>query len=364
MSEWKLIKASDFIDFNPRETLKKGTVAKKIGMEYLKPHERDITGFEEASFSGGTKFRNNDTLMARITPCLENGKTAKVNILEENEIGFGSTEFIVMRAKQGISDPDFIYYLSKSPFLRDKAIASMIGTSGRQRVQQPVLSDTEFLAPDLETQTRIAATLRSLDDKIANNKKINKTLEDMAQAVFRSWFVDFETGEAVIGQHLTPKRGKNITAKQVVLGDIPIIAGGLEPSLFHNNSNTDAPVITISASGANAGFINLWHVPVWSSDSSYIDRKVNPYIYFWYVMLKLRQIEIFEMQTGSAQPHVYPSHIVNMPIPILNLEEIKKYNEFVQPIFKQIKNNQIENQNLATLRNELLPKLISGEIEV
>ena len=176
MSDWKLVKAADFIDFNPRESVPKGVMAKKVGMERLQPFTRDIPSYEVAPFNGGSKFRNGDTLMARITPCLENGKTAQVNILDNGEVGFGSTEFIVLREKNGISDKDFIYYLAMSPILRDKAIKSMVGSSGRQRVQQGVLNDTEFLAPPLSEQIEIGQTLKALDNKITNNTKINHHL--------------------------------------------------------------------------------------------------------------------------------------------------------------------------------------------
>ena len=104
-------KFEDIAEFNPKENIKKGTLAKKIAMEKLQPFCRDIPTYEITEFKGGTKFKNGDTIMARITPCLENGKTAKVNILENNEIGFGSTEYIVFRAKPNILDEDFLYYL-------------------------------------------------------------------------------------------------------------------------------------------------------------------------------------------------------------------------------------------------------------
>ena len=138
MAEWIEKRMEDIADFNPRESLIKGSVAKKIAMDKLQPFCRDIPNFEIESFFGGTKFRNNDTIMARITPCLENGKTAKVNILEEDEIGFGSTEFMVFRAKEE-TDPDFLYYLIISPIIREPAIKSMVGSSGRQRVQTDVV---------------------------------------------------------------------------------------------------------------------------------------------------------------------------------------------------------------------------------
>lgn len=176
MNDWKQVKLSDIIDFNPTERLPKGTTAKKVAMEKIEPFTRDIPEFELLEYKGGTKFRNGDTLMARITPSLENGKTAKVNLLDEDEIGFGSTEFIVARAKKGISDENFIYYLMMSPRVRNVAIKSMVGTSGRQRVQLDVVKNYEILCPTLEKQIQIGRILSAIDDKIENNKKINHHL--------------------------------------------------------------------------------------------------------------------------------------------------------------------------------------------
>ena len=170
------IRAADFIDFNPRMSIKKGTIATKVAMDKLQPFTKKIPETEQASFSGGSKFSNGDTIMARITPCLENGKTAFVDILDENEIAFGSTEFIVLRAKEGISDPQFIYYLATSPSFRNVAIQSMVGSSGRQRVQQSVLEDLILLVPSLDEQKRISEVLCLLDQKITLNKIINDHL--------------------------------------------------------------------------------------------------------------------------------------------------------------------------------------------
>jgi len=176
LENWVQAKAEDIIDFNPRETLPKDSVVKKVAMEHVQPFARDITTFEIAPFNGGSKFRNGDTLMARITPCLENGKTAQVNILDDAEVAFGSTEFIVLRAKPNISDKDFVYYLSLSPILRNTAIKSMVGSSGRQRVQQSVLNNIVFRVPPIEEQIEIGRTLKVLDDKIALNTTINHHL--------------------------------------------------------------------------------------------------------------------------------------------------------------------------------------------
>ena len=151
-------------------------MATKVSMDKLRPFTKKIPETESAAFEGGSKFCNGDTIMARITPCLENGKTAFVDVLDDGEIAFGSTEFIVMRAKEGVSDPQFVYYLAASPAFRSVAIKSMVGTTGRQRVQQGVLSELELLVPPLAEQQRIGKFLNMLDEKIALNEKINDNL--------------------------------------------------------------------------------------------------------------------------------------------------------------------------------------------
>lgn len=175
MTEWKTKKLKDIVDFNPKEHITKNKLAKKIAMEQLQPFCRDIPAFELKPFSGGAKFRNGDTIMARITPCLENGKIAKVGILDNNEVGFGSTEYVVFRAKDDI-DEDFIYYLICSPLVREPAIKSMVGSSGRQRVQTDVIKNLDIRIPNYAEQQKISHILKSLDDKIELNNKINKNL--------------------------------------------------------------------------------------------------------------------------------------------------------------------------------------------
>ena len=145
-------------------------------MDRLQPFTRNIGEYELAPYTGGAKFRNGDTVMARITPCLENGKTAMVSILDDNEVGFGSTEYIVLRNKNGLKDSRFVYYFATNPWFRDIAIKSMVGSSGRQRVQQSVLENLTVSIPSLPTQQRIANILGSLDNKIELNRRINDNL--------------------------------------------------------------------------------------------------------------------------------------------------------------------------------------------
>lgn len=365
---WQRVKLGEVAEINPLESIKKNTFAKKVSMDNLEPFNKKIYSFSMESFKGGSKFKNGDILLARITPCLENGKTAFVDFLENNEVAFGSTEFIVLREKENISDKHFLYYLARSEKFRETAIKSMTGSSGRERVQIEVIRDYEFSLPPLKIQQQIAEILSSLDDKIDLLHRQNKTLESLALTLFRHTFIDNPNRNAwqisKLGDYVTPKKGKNITQKNATKGIYPVIAGGLEPAYYHNQSNTQSPVITISASGANAGFVNIHYCPVWSSDSSYIDSTITPYIYFSYLFLKHNQNILYDKQEGSAQPHIYPSHIMELEMPHYPKELMESFETQIQVYFNKISHNMKEIQSLESLRDIMLPKLLSGEMEV
>lgn len=193
------MKLSDLIDFNPKRPLEKGVMTAFIEMADLPEGERDVSGIGNRVFNGGgSKFKNGDTLFARITPCLENGKTAKVSGLPENAVAHGSTEFIVMVAKDPGVDEDFVYYVARHPDFRAYATGRMEGTSGRQRVSWQAIADYEI--PDFSDSERksIGSILSSIDDLIATNRRANETLEGIGRALFRGWFVDFEPVRAKV----------------------------------------------------------------------------------------------------------------------------------------------------------------------
>ncbi len=200
-SEWCEVALQDAAHINPREALPKGQHFKKIDMDALLPFTKKIAKHVVRDYRGGAKFRNGDTLIARITPCLENGKTAFVDCLDADEVAFGSTEFIVLREKLGVSDCQFLYYLAISQPFRNVAIQSMTGTSGRQRVTLDQVKRYKFHLPPMQEQRAIAHILGTLDDKIELNRRMSETLEAMAQALFKSWFIDFDPVHAkVAGQ--------------------------------------------------------------------------------------------------------------------------------------------------------------------
>lgn len=193
LGKMRKVKFVDVIEINPYRKLDKGELSPYIPMGNLGEGKRTIQVINYREYkNSGSKFVNGDTLLARITPCLENGKTAFVDKLKVNQVAHGSTEFIVLRGKEGLTDNLFVYYLVRSTKFRNYAIKSMTGSSGRQRVQTSAIENYEIELPSLEEQKRIAHILGTLDDKIELNQKINHTLEAIARAIFQSWFVDFD----------------------------------------------------------------------------------------------------------------------------------------------------------------------------
>ncbi len=172
---WKSGKLSELIIVNPKETIKQGSFVKYVDMKSLSTSSMQITDFITREFTSGSKFRNGDTLLARITPCLENGKTAFVNILEEDEVAYGSTEFIVMRAEKNCC-PEYVYCLSRSSNFRDYAIKNMTGSSGRQRVPNDQVEDYELAIPRVMQVQLFHSTCEPLFIKIKTNKRQIQTL--------------------------------------------------------------------------------------------------------------------------------------------------------------------------------------------
>ena len=387
MAEWVMKKLKDIAEFNPRESLAKGVVAKKVAMDKLQPFCRDIPGYELEPFSGGTKFRNGDTIMARITPCLENGKTAKVAVLDEGEVGFGSTEYIVFRAKDGI-DEDFIYYLVCSPLVREPAIKSMVGSSGRQRVQTDVVQNLEIMVPDYEEQKQISGILKSLDDKIVVNTEINKNLERQAEALFHSLFVEninpiwkdgvlSDLGTVVAGG--TPSKTKPeyysekgiawITPKDLSFNKSKFISHGkidISELGFSKSSAIKMPTGTVLfSSRAPIGYIAIAANEVTTNQGfKSVVPNENIGTAFMYYLLKFLLPTIEGMASGSTFKEISGAGMKSVPVVIPDNETIDKFNAFCTPIFKQQEVLEAENSRLVDIRDALLLKLMVGELDV
>ena len=390
-SEWQIRKLCDIVEFNPSERLPKGSMAKKVSMDMLKPFTKNILQYELQLYNGGAKFRNGDTIMARITPCLENGKTSKIDFLDDGEVGFGSTEYIVLRAIPEISDPDYIYYLATSALVREPAIKSMVGSSGRQRVQQSVLEALELPVPFYDEQQRIASNLSALDEKIAINQAINDNLMQQAVTIFKSWFVEYSPFDGIepkewetvnlekitslISRRIAPKYSDN--SDQIVINQKCIRNHMIDLS----QARTHTPkvinekwlrfgdlLINSTGDGTLGRAAQVWFQPQNITVDSHVT-VVRPakenlifYIGLWGV---LHEREIESLHTGSTGQTELPKERVKaLELHLPDNGTLDRFNTLIAPMAAAIISKQNENNKLATLRDALLPKLMSGEIDV
>ena len=411
MSEWRKKQLQEIAFLKPTETLKKGDIAPNIPMANIKEFQRDVVKIDYGEFRGGTKFRNGDTLLAKITPCLENGKTAFVNCLQEDEIGFGSTEFIVLRAKENI-DERFLYYLSISPEFRKQAISLMEGTSGRKRVNENALKISDFLIPDFEEQRKIANILSAIDDKIQINNQINQELEAMAKTLYDYWFVQFDFpdqngkpykssgGKMVYHPELKreipegwgvekieniAQTGSGGTPKSTNVsyysnGEIPWInSGELEQTVITSTSNFiteeglnnssaklfPSGTILVAMYGATAGKVSFLTFEASTNQAicAITLTDIRMRYYLKNVIEDLYQY-LVKLSTGSARDNLSQDMIKNIKVVIPSNDILDRFYDFSNNIIKEITKKQQENEQLTQLRDWLLPMLMNGQVKV
>lgn len=232
----------------------------------------------------------------------------------------------------------------------------------------------------LDVQHRIASILSTYDSLIENNTKRISLLEKMAENLYKEWFVRFRFPghENVEMENGLPKgwkrgslsdvcefkRGKNITSSEMQEGNVPVISAGLEPSGYHSCSNVKGVNVTMSSSGANAGYIAIHYSDIWAADCSYIEESTTGNIYYVYELLNNIRTVINNFQRGAAQPHVYPKDVNRIKLILPSKELMLKANGRLEIMHKEIYNLQKQNSLLARQRDLLLPRLMSGKLEV
>jgi len=396
---WEELSLSEAIEVDPKRELKKGTQAKFVSMADLKEFDKKIQGFITREFSGGPKFVNEDTLMARITPCLENGKTAFVDILEKQEVGGGSTEFIVLAAKNNKTIPEFVYYLSVSPEIRAQAIQSMTGTSGRQRVEPDVIDKIVINLPSIAEQRAIAKILSDLDEKIELNQQMNKTLESITQAIFKQWFVDFEfpgyektkivdglpegwqvkeikdCGEVICGK-TPPTKDKENYGSDIFFITIPDMRGQVfviktERKLSKQGvdlqKNKNLPPLSICVSCiATPGLVSLTSVISQTNqqiNSIVCKKDISPYFMYYTMVAKSEEIKSMGLG-GTATLNLNTGNFAKINVLIPDDGVMNQFHNELAPLLEKVLANLRENANLCDIRDSLLPRLMSGRIRV
>ncbi|MCI2126053.1 MAG: restriction endonuclease subunit S [Prevotella sp.] len=359
MEEWKECRLGDILNF------RRG---------YDLPKTKMVSGKIPVAGSNGIIGYHNEA--TPITPCITIGRSGNVGTPYIYKQCWAHNTVLYVDDFKG-NDPYYLYYLLKTLPLASFGGGSAVPTLNRNHIHPIEVKYT----PNLNIQKRIVSVLSSLDGKIQNNKQINSNLEEQAKALFKSWFIDFEPfkggkfvdselGKIPEGwevsylEHLGKfKRGKTIIAKNAKEGLIPVVAGGMEPAYYHNEANTKGPVITVSASGANAGYMRLYYQDVWASDCSFLDSS-NENLLWIYSFLNNNRRVLRHAQTGAVQPHVKPADINSITVCIPPHDLISKFQNTVSPLFKSIGLHQQETEILQKTRDTLLPKLMSGEIDV
>lgn len=344
------MRLSDFTEINPYEKLPKGTIAKKISMEQLEPYKKFVSGYSLEAYFGGAKFRNGDTIMARITPCLENGKTAFISTLDTNEVGFGSTEYIVFRAKDGISHPDFVYYLVISSLIREPAIKSMVGSSGRQRVQQTVIDELEIPNYSLAEQQHIVDILGSIDAKIENNELLAKKILHFYMAQYHELLAK-ATQTVHLDEIATIESGKRPPIKMNVASggcETPII-GASTIMGFTNTYLYDEPILIIGRVGTH-GIVQISKGKSFPSDNTLIIK--SEYYTFCYCLLN--EIDYNALNKGSTQPLITQTDIKKLSVLLPDDKDLIKFESNNK--LDYIISLQEENKKLQELKGLYLKK--------
>lgn len=368
--ETKNVRLGDVATVNPRLPLTKGTVARKIPMEALTAHQRYIDSFIYERYSGGAKFQNGDTLIARITPSLENGKTSYVDLLDKNEIAFGSTEFIVLRAKNKLILPKFLYYIAISNSFRQMAIQSMTGTSGRQRVQNESVINYEFPLPIMDEQKAIVKLLDSIDSKIELNRQINKNLLRLAKQQFNLTFPNVYEGNSRLSNVM-----ENFDRKRIPLArkerekrqSVYRYVGATSVLDYVDDYLFDGTYLLMGEDGTvqdEKGFPILQYIwgKFWPNNHTHVLR--GTFVSTEWLYLFLMNTNVRSRITGAVQQKISQANMNSIPLTIPSKDELFRFQKQIEPVFSQIQLLDEQTLKLTAIHKLLLPKLLAGQIDL
>ncbi|NNG36423.1 restriction endonuclease subunit S [Nakamurella aerolata] len=305
---------------------------------------------------GGARFRSGDTLVARITPCLENGKIAAVPYLE-TEVGFGSTEFVVLRGDGIATDSRFVRYLAMTPEFRDHAVRNLIGSSGRQRVSADVLSQYTFPVPPLEEQERIAGVLGAFDDLIETNRRLIESLLDLAESAY------VRTASSLprvrLGDLVRLNYGKALPARDRVPGVVPVVSSaGITGT--HDMALVNGPGVVVGRKGT-VGTVTWVRDDFYPIDTAFYAVSELP------VELTFQTLTAAGLDTlnsDSAVPGLNRDRALAQLVPDVRGEPSVRLGEALSSVMSASDDLAVETADLTRQRDELLPLLMSGKVRV
>ena len=366
-----MLKLKNYIELNPKEHISKGKIVRQVTMADLEPFSRDIKKCGYVKYKSGTKFRNGDTLLARITPCLENGKTSFVNFLKQNEVAVGSTEFYVLRAIEGKMDPNYLYYLSISKKFRKSLIKSMTGTSGRQRATKEAVLDYDSNIPDFDNQKSISHKLSLIDDMISVNNQINDNLDDLLTLIFEKFAINMKFEKSNLVGIANFKNGLPMQKFQCEKFEngIPVLKIR-ELSQGYTDSSSDRCSMKINKDYIvkTGDIVFSWSgtlmVKIWSGTTSGLNQhlfKVTSkkfpswFIYEW-TKHYLKKFKLIAAGKATTMGHIKRSDLMDSVVFIPNYKFLSQLTKIMKPIYDERIKIIKQNQHLNCLKKEFLTK--------
>lgn len=361
-------------EINPTITIKRDAEVPFVSMDRLTPGQRDVDAGEIRQFRSGSKFAAGDTLMARITPCLENKKIARYLPNDSfNKIAAGSTEFIVLRGKPGRTTTEFSYYFAITPTIHETAIALMTGTSGRQRVDMAAFRAQEVEIPELAEQPKITDLLGALDDKIVANQTSISKIDEILRAL---WQKELSLGNIDVplsslasfinGKAFT--KGASGTGRVVVR--IAEMNSGIGGKTVFSDFDAD-PDNEVNPGDLLFSWSGTLMTKRWPYDQAIVNQHIfkvvpNGQLDLWALRQAIdAQLEYFQMiAAGKATTmgHIKRGDLdQEVKVPAQMSEET---NQLGNSLWGLATSLEIQNLQLARTRDELLPLLMSGRITV
>lgn len=362
-----------FRGYTVKDLVKKGFGAISLSPSNITRHfELD---FSDCTYISWFKYEESPEIKVEINDILfvktgsTYGKTALIKFLPEKATI--NPQFALLKNIK--CDPFFLSSVLVQSYIRKQVDECVVGGAVPTMSQKKIESFLFFLPKDKQEQSRIAEALSNIDQLIFSLSKIIEKKRLIKQGAMQQLLTgkkrlpgfDGEWVESELGTIVNIQRGSMLKSSEYQFGSIPVIAGGITPAGFHNVANRNGRTITISASGANAGYISYYKEPIFATDCSTISESNDYFIDFIYYVLLLKQNDIFRLQTGGAQPHIHPKDVapLKINIPCLYDEQVAIAN-ILSTMDNEIESLEEEQDKYIRLKEGMMQQLLTGQIRL
>lgn len=351
--------------------------------EYLTELPSGINWIKIGDVKPGDKYIRTTAEKIKPTGITRSRSVAPGDLILSNSMSFGRPYilaidgcihdgWLVIKKYQSAYDKNYLYYALGSSMIVGQ-YKSMAAGSSVQNLNKDKVAGLKVMTPtSIEEQSRIAAALTSVDDLISALDKLIEKKKNIKQGSmqllltgkkrlkgFTDPWVEKKMGTIEI------QNGAMLNSTEYKAGNIPVIAGGKQPAGYHSSSNRLANTITISASGANAGYISFYKGPIFASDCSTINEQKGISIEFLYYCLLLRQNAIYKCQTGGAQPHIHAKDIKDIGFAMpSDISEQKRIASIIESMDEEISSLETKKAKYEQIKQGMMQQLLTGKIRL